>query len=219
MENPEKNHQEPTTAEDVLLGLNKVFPIIKRLYGVRKIGIFGKFARRELEDAERIELLVEFSRGFESYRLYLDLRQYLSEHLKNRVCLVTSRAYQEGERPERSEPTDCTVPPGDPLPALIENFQALAAKCGGVSMEAFSRNMALREFAEDRLETAAMLSREISQAMKSSAPRVPWADIEAIGADIACSCYSADPHLVWHYIQSDVPAILENLNNLVCAEK
>jgi uncharacterized protein len=217
MVTPEKDHQENTTAEDVLLGLNKIFPIIKRLYGVRKIGIFGKFARREMEDAERIELLVEFSRGFESYRLYLDLRQYLSEQFKSPVYLVTSRAYQEGERPEESEPNGCTVPTDDPFPALIRNFEALVTKCGGVSIEAFSRNAGLREFAEDRLETAAILSREISPAVKNSAPRVPWVDIEAIGADIACSCYTADPHLVWHYIQSDVPAILENLNKLTCA--
>ncbi|HVP93823.1 MAG TPA: hypothetical protein VMS89_01480 [Methanoregulaceae archaeon] len=213
METPGKNHQEPTSAENILLGLNKVFPIIKHLYGVRKIGIFGKFARREIEDAEHIELLVEFSKGFESYRLYLDLMQYLSEQLKTRVYLVTSRVYQEGERPDKLETSDIPVP-GDPLPVLIGNFEILITKCEGVSVEAFSRNSSLRNFAEDCLEKAALLVREISPDVKISWPGIPWCEIEAIGADIACSGYPADPHMVWYYIHADLPVILGSLHKL-----
>ena len=213
METPGKSNEEPTTAEEVLLGLNKVFPIIKRLYGVRKIGIFGTFARREIEDGERIELLVEFSKGFESYRLYIDLRKYLCEHLGLTVYLVTSRAYQEGENPDIRKPGGAPAN-GEPLPALIANFETLAEKCGGVSVEAFSRNISLREFAEGCLETAALISREINPQIKKSGQKIPWEEIEAIGSDIACSRYPADSHLVWHYIHSDVPVILGNLHKL-----
>jgi len=213
MVTPERDQKEHTTAEEVLLGLNKIFPIIKRLFGVKKIGIFGEFARRDPGGSDRIELLVEFSKGFESYRLYLDLRQYLTEHLKEPVYLVTSRAYQEGERtgePGQTGPLPC----GDPIEELVGNYEALVAKCGDVSIESFSRNAGLRDFAEDHLKMAALLAREIDPAIKKKATGIPWVDIEAIGADIACSVYPADPHLVWHYLHSDIPGILGNLKNL-----
>ena len=213
MENPGKRNEEPTAAEQVLLGLNKVFPIIKRLYGVRKIGIFGTFARRDPDDGGRTELLVEFSKGFETYRFYLDLRQYLCEHLGIEVYLVTSRVYQEGENPAGKNPGDIPLD-GEPVAALIAGFETLAEKCGGLSVEAFSRNICLRDFAEECLETAALIVRETSPEIKKSGPKIPWEEIEAIGADIACSRYPADPHLVWHYIHSDVPVILGNLHRL-----
>ncbi|HTY15861.1 MAG TPA: hypothetical protein VMC42_09170 [Methanoregulaceae archaeon] len=216
MVTPERDPKENTTAEDVLLGLNKIFPIIKRLFGVKKIGIFGEFARRDPGGSDRIELLVEFSKGFESYRFYLDLRQYLADYLKVPVYLVTSRAYQEGERTKEENHTG-PLPSGDPIEALIGNYEALVAKCGDVSIESFSRNAGLRDFAEDRLKTAALVIREISPGIKTKATGIPWKDIEAIGADIACSAYPADPHQVWHYLHSDLPVILANLKNLACS--
>jgi len=213
MESSGKSHEVPSTAEEVLLGLNRIFPIVKRLYGVRKIGIFGTFARRDPDDSGRTELLVEFSKGFETYRFYLDLRQYLCEHLGIEVYLVTSRVYQEGENPAGGKPGDIPVD-REPVAALIADFETLAEKCGGLSVEAFSRNSSLRDFAEECLETAALIVRETSPETKKSGPKIPWGEIEAIGADIACSRYPADPHLVWHYIHSDVPVILGNLRRL-----
>ena len=43
-------------AEEVLVGLNTIFPVLKRLYGVKKVGIFGCFARRDPGTIDAIEL-------------------------------------------------------------------------------------------------------------------------------------------------------------------
>ena len=74
-------------AEDALVGLNTIFPIIKRMYGVKKIGMFGAFARRDAIPVDAVEPAVEFSPGFETYRHYLGLKWHLEEYFSTKINL------------------------------------------------------------------------------------------------------------------------------------
>jgi uncharacterized protein len=62
---------------------------IKQQYGVKKIGIFGSFARGEQKEASDIDVLVEFEKGQKTFDHFMDLKFYLEELFSRKVDLVT----------------------------------------------------------------------------------------------------------------------------------
>jgi predicted nucleotidyltransferase len=65
-------------------------PILERQYCVKKIGVFGSYARNEQKDNSDIDILVEFYRpvGFQ----FINLKIFLEEILNKKVDLVTPNA-------------------------------------------------------------------------------------------------------------------------------
>lgn len=65
---------------------------IKKKYGVRKIGMFGSFARGEGKEESDIDILVEFKEGFKTFDNYMDLKYFLQDLFNRKVDLVTVQA-------------------------------------------------------------------------------------------------------------------------------
>ena len=60
-----------------------------RELGVRRLGLFGSFARDEATDASDVDLLVEFEPGAKSFRRFMAAVFLLEEVLGREVELVT----------------------------------------------------------------------------------------------------------------------------------
>lgn len=71
--------------------LNRRFHSLQRKYGVKKIGIFGSFARGEEKRNSDIDVLVEFSKPLDFFE-FLEVEEYLSKILGKKVDLVTYHA-------------------------------------------------------------------------------------------------------------------------------
>lgn len=67
--------------------LQKYKPELEKKYKVKKIGIFGSYARGEQKKSSDIDILVEFSEpiGWE----FVDLKEFLESILDMKVDLVT----------------------------------------------------------------------------------------------------------------------------------
>lgn len=65
---------------------------MKKKYGVRKIGMFGSFARGEGKEESDIDILVEFKEGFKTFDNYMDLKYFLQDLFNRKVDLVTVQA-------------------------------------------------------------------------------------------------------------------------------
>jgi len=66
---------------------------LKALFKVKKIGVFGSYARGEQNKKSDIDILVEFSGDGIGYFAYCDLEEYLKKILKvKKVDLVTKGA-------------------------------------------------------------------------------------------------------------------------------
>lgn len=65
---------------------------IKQKYGVKKIGVFGSFARGEGRKDSDIDVLVEFKHGFETFDNYMELKFFLEDLFGRKVDLVTIEA-------------------------------------------------------------------------------------------------------------------------------
>ena len=77
------------TSDDILKKLEENRDAIKG-FGVRRLGIFGSYARGEQSDASDMDFLVEFEK--KTFRNYIDLKFFL-EKLFERPCdLVIAEA-------------------------------------------------------------------------------------------------------------------------------
>ncbi len=66
--------------------------IIRQKYGVKKIGVFGSFARGEGKEDSDIDVLVEFESGRKTFDNYMELKFFLEDLYKRRIDLVTVEA-------------------------------------------------------------------------------------------------------------------------------
>ena len=61
-----------------------------RSYGVRRLGLFGSFAREEATESSDLDFVVEFEK--KSFDAYMDLKEFLEELFKCRIDLVLADA-------------------------------------------------------------------------------------------------------------------------------
>jgi len=68
-------------------------------HGIKRIGLFGSYARGEQRDDSDIDLLVEFDEGKKSYDNFMDLCFFLEELLGKKVDLLTPESLSPFIRP------------------------------------------------------------------------------------------------------------------------
>ena len=72
---------------------------IKRKFHLRRIGVFGSFARGQERAESDVDVLVEFEEGHVTFDNYADLKFYLEDLFGREVDLVTEDAI----RPQMKE--------------------------------------------------------------------------------------------------------------------
>ena len=72
---------------DVLALLRQLEPILKKRFGVAKIGIFGSFIRGEERTDSDVDVLVMFRKGQKTFENYMDCKFYLEDLFDRRVDL------------------------------------------------------------------------------------------------------------------------------------
>lgn len=63
-----------------------------KAYGVKKVGLFGSFARSGQNTKSDIDILVEFDRGGKTFDNYMDLKFYLERLFHRKIDLVIKEA-------------------------------------------------------------------------------------------------------------------------------
>ncbi len=79
--------------DDILKTLAGLSTQLRR-FKVRRIGLFGSFARREQHAGSDIDLLVDFSEDADLFDL-VELKYYLEEQFRNPVDIVPERALRD----------------------------------------------------------------------------------------------------------------------------
>jgi hypothetical protein len=60
-----------------------------KTFGVKRLGLFGSFARQEQDPESDVDLLVEFEQGEKTFDNFMELAFFLEDLLGRRVELVT----------------------------------------------------------------------------------------------------------------------------------
>ena len=64
-------------------------PAIRLQFGVKKIGIFGSFARGEQTKKSDVDVLVDFAEGYATLRNFVELAERLEALFRRNVDLIT----------------------------------------------------------------------------------------------------------------------------------
>lgn len=81
-----------SSREEMIRVLRENYPYLAAEYGVRRIGLFGSYAKEQPGESSDVDLVVEFERpiGFE----IVELAEYLEHILARKVDLLTPTGIQ-----------------------------------------------------------------------------------------------------------------------------
>jgi len=201
--------------EEVIITLNSRYPALKKLFGVKKIGIFGSLARGDEHPGSDIDIEVEFEQGSDTYRNYIGLALYLEEVLEGRrVDLVTTRVLEgylhsdvAADHAEKNRDRVYIIRMLDEMVFLLQR----------------KKNLGFREFSRDDLmKRAAIRSLEIigdgasrtSDTIKKAYPGIPWRELAGMKDRLAGMYFSPDWVLVWDILEQEIPAVEPRLRSL-----
>jgi len=77
---------------DAILTLKEHEKFIRQRFRVKRIGIFGSFARGEEREDSDLDVLVVFEDGQKTFENYMDLKFHLEDLFGREVDLVTEKA-------------------------------------------------------------------------------------------------------------------------------
>ncbi|HWQ48451.1 MAG TPA: nucleotidyltransferase family protein [Methanosarcina sp.] len=77
---------------DAISTLKEHEKFIRQKFGVKRIGIFGSFARGEEREDSDLDVFVVFEEGQKTFDNYMDLKFYLEDLFGREVDLVTEKA-------------------------------------------------------------------------------------------------------------------------------
>ena len=80
--------------DEILETLGRLNPELRSTFKVRRIGLFGSFARQEQRPDSDIDLLVDFSEDADLFDL-IELKYFLEDRLGHRVDIVPERALRD----------------------------------------------------------------------------------------------------------------------------
>jgi len=86
------------TKEEILKILKRERSCLKKKFFVKRVGLFGSYSRGEQTEKSDIDLLVEFEKPIDFFKLF-ELEEYLSEGLGAKVEIVTPNAIKEEIKP------------------------------------------------------------------------------------------------------------------------
>ncbi|MFA4936410.1 MAG: nucleotidyltransferase family protein [Candidatus Methanoperedens sp.] len=84
---------------DILSLLKNNIPLIKKKYGVKKIGIFGSVVRGDAKEASDVDVLVEFKKDKINFDNFMDLGFFLEDLFRKKVDLITVGGLDKYIRP------------------------------------------------------------------------------------------------------------------------
>lgn len=87
------------TLSRILELLKKNREVLQREFGVRRIGVFGSYARGEESAKSDIDLIVEFETGKKTFDNFMNLAFYLEQLFGKKVDLLTPEGISPYIRP------------------------------------------------------------------------------------------------------------------------
>ncbi len=86
-----------TTSEEIFSQLSDLKKELAKKYSVKKIGIFGSFARDDANERSDVDILVEYNES-PGFFEFIELEDYLKEKLGRNVDLATKNALKPSIR-------------------------------------------------------------------------------------------------------------------------
>jgi len=201
--------------EEIMITLNTVFPVMKRLFGIRSIGIFGQIAHGEDPPDGVIELLVEFAPATESYGAYAGLCSYLEEKFGREIRLVTTRMLTAQTTPP--EPPAISLPGDDHglLQQILDGCIAIREQKKDIPFPAFIRNEQMKRTMGRSLEHIGWAAAGLSSDFRRLHPDVAWEDLVSLRVHLIRNPFGVDWVLLWSAVRDLIPATEQKMRGIL----
>jgi hypothetical protein len=208
------NEREGGVREEVLIALNEKFPAMKRLFGIKKIGIFGSFARGTLRPDSDIDIEVEFEKGSESWRNFIGLAGYLEALLGRKVDLVTKRVLDDfltddtaTDRIDRNRDRVYISRMAAELAFLIQRRKEM-------DYRAFSKDEVFKRASLRSIQVIGDCATLVSPGLRQAHPEVPWAELRELLTRFTPRYFTPDWVLVWDLIDTGIPGFEQKIRSI-----
>lgn len=206
-----------TPGEEILITLNTLYPVLKRLFGIRSIGVFGRIAHGEDPPDDVIELLVEFTPAMECYGAYAGLFEYLEEKFSRQVRLVTPRMLEV-------QPVLPLIP-DQPLPAdetallriILDVCIEIREQCREMSSSRFSRNEQVKQSVAQGLDRAGLAAAALPDEFRRRYPGVECMALVPLRSHLIQNPYGVDGVFLWSVVQEIIPPLEHSVQAIVNA--
>ncbi len=189
--------------EKILVRLNQVYPVMRKLFGIKQAGLFDAAARGETTEGPA-EILVGFQPGQETYHNFVGLSIYLEELLGEPVIIVTT-AMLDTYRAETGTPgeenSDHAL-----LRILHRECRFLRIQRAGLTRAQLQRDDLVRHAIAMSLLKIAKVSGRISSSMKENTRGMPWQDTAALER-LVDGQYGTDWGIAWDALETVIPAL------------
>jgi uncharacterized protein with HEPN domain/predicted nucleotidyltransferase len=200
--------------EEVMVTLQAKFPVLKKLFSIRRIGIYGEFARGDGSPEAAPELAVEFERGGDTYRNYIGLVYYLDGLLGRQVNVVTRRMAEDfisedmaGEWGEQKRDREC-------ITRMQSEVSFLLSRMKGQDLRTSSQDDLLRRAAIRSLEVLGECALLVSPSLRRTHPEIPWTELAGLRLRLVHPFFGPDWVLVWDVLVSEIPRLDSPLTKL-----
>ena len=200
--------------EDVMVALNTRFPAMRKLFGIRKIGIFGSFARGTMRPDSDVDIEVEFEEGEETWTNFLGLAEYLEELFGRPVDLVTRRVLEEYLSADIDEEHARRNRDHVYLSRIAAECAFLISRKKNLDFKGFSRDEALKRAAVCSIQVIGECAAHISPEQKGGAPGIPWNQLEGLRSRLSIPYFGPDWVLIWDLIDSGIPELEPRIRSL-----
>ncbi len=208
------NEREGGEREEVLIALNEKFPAMKLLFGIRKIGIFGSFARGTMRPDSDIDIEVEFDKEADSWRNFIGLAGYLEDLLGRKVDLVTKRVLDDfltddidADRIDRNRDRVYISRMAAELAFLIQQAKDM-------DYRAFSKDEVLKRAALRSIQVIGECATLVSPGLAQAHPEVPWAELQGLRTRFTPRYFTPDWALVWDLIDAGIPGFESKIRSI-----
>ncbi|NYT21537.1 MAG: DUF86 domain-containing protein [Methanomicrobiales archaeon] len=200
--------------EEVLVALSTRFPAMRRLFGIRKIGIFGSFARGTMRPDSDVDIEVEFETGSETWTNFLGLADYLEELLGRPVDLVPRRVLEEYLSADIDEEHARQNRDRIYLNRMAAEIAFLGSRKKDLDFRGFSQDDVLKRAAVCSVRVIGECAARVSPEQKNAAPGIPWQQLEGLRSRLSPPYFGPDWVLIWDLIDSGIADLEPRIRHL-----
>jgi len=205
------------TKEQILSLIQEHQSQIRNL-GVRRLGLFGSFVRRQQDDDSDIDVLVEFESGRKTFDNFMHLALFLEELFGRRVELVTPEALSPYIGPHILREVEYALSALEYLRHILDETAYLMDRAQGLTQDQFMRDATLKRAFVRSIEIIGEASKQIPDDLKQKYSYLEWRAMTGMRDRLIHGYFGVDYDIVRDVVTNKIPVLHQAIKEIIEAE-
>jgi Uncharacterized conserved protein len=205
------------TKEQILSLIQEHQSQIRNL-GVRRLGLFGSFVRRQQDSNSDIDVLVEFESGRKTFDNFIQVALFLEELFGRRVELVTLRPSVLYIGPHICGRLNMSLSAVEYVRHMLDETGYLIDQTQGLTWDQFMRDATLQRAFVRSLEIIGEASKRIPDDFKQKYGHLEWRAMAGMRDRLIHGYFGVDYGIVWDVVTNKIPVLHRAIKEIIEAE-